>query len=52
VRASELPNPIYEKAAKDVEKLAPRLRDKLKVILRNQIALDPFAGKPLVGELY
>lgn len=38
-------------AQKDVEKLTPKLREKLKSILRNQVAVAPHSGKPLVGEL-
>jgi mRNA-degrading endonuclease RelE of RelBE toxin-antitoxin system len=40
-----------KQAQKDVQKLTPKLRDKLKDILRHRIAVDPYAGKPLVGEL-
>ncbi|GAB6059045.1 type II toxin-antitoxin system RelE family toxin [Desulfonatronum parangueonense] len=39
------------KAAKDIEKLTPKLRDKLKDILRNRLAVDPYSGKALVGNL-
>ncbi len=38
-------------AEKDIWKLTPKLREKLKGILRMQIAVDPYAGKALVGEL-
>ncbi len=38
-------------AAKDVKKLSPRLQAKLKDILRNRLAHDPYCGKPLTGEL-
>ena len=38
-------------AQKDIQKLTPKLREKLKTILRQQIAVNPHAGKPLVGEL-
>jgi len=38
-------------AEKDVRKLTPKLREKLKDILRNRIAVDPYAGKPLSGDL-
>ncbi|MCK5802402.1 MAG: type II toxin-antitoxin system mRNA interferase toxin, RelE/StbE family [Lentisphaeria bacterium] len=38
-------------ASKDVKKLAPKLREKLKGILRNRLAVDPYSGKALVGEL-
>ncbi len=47
---------IYEirfsrQAEKDIRKLTPKLRNKLKEILRNRIAVDPYAGKALVGDL-
>jgi len=38
-------------ARKDVEKLSPKLQQKLKDILRNRVAIDPYGGKPLTGEL-
>jgi len=40
-----------KQAQKDVQKLTPKLREKLKAILRYQIAVNPYVGKPLVGEL-
>jgi Txe/YoeB family toxin of toxin-antitoxin system len=40
-----------KKAAKDVEKLSPHHKKKLKEILVNKIAKDPFTGKKLVGTL-
>jgi Txe/YoeB family toxin of toxin-antitoxin system len=40
-----------KQAQKDVEKLTPKLREILKSILRNQVAVAPHSGKPLVGEL-
>ena len=48
--------PVYRirftrQAEKDVRKLSPKLRDKLKQILRNRIAVDPHGGKALVGPL-
>ncbi|WP_372796383.1 type II toxin-antitoxin system YoeB family toxin [Pontiella sp.] len=47
---------IYEirfsrQAQKDIGKLTPKLKKKLKDILRNQIAVDPYSGKALVGDL-
>ena len=42
---------LTKQAAKDVQRLSPKLRQKLKDILRNRIAVDPYGGKPLVGEL-
>ena len=38
-------------AEKDIKKLAPKLVVKLKHILTNVIAIDPFEGKKLVGDL-
>ena len=38
-------------ALKDIERLSPRLKEKLKEIVLNQIAVDPRAGKKLVGDL-
>jgi Txe/YoeB family toxin of toxin-antitoxin system len=38
-------------AEKDVRKLTPKVRDKLKDILRNRLAVDPYSGKQLVGPL-
>lgn len=40
-----------KQAQKDVQRLTPKLRDKLKTILRSQIAANPYVGKPLVGDL-
>jgi len=38
-------------AAKDVAKLPPRLKDKLKILLVQQVAPEPRCGKRLVGDL-
>ena len=38
-------------AQKDIAKLTPKLKTKLKDILRNKISIEPQAGKPLVGDL-
>ncbi len=38
-------------AAKDVVKLPPRLKDKLKIVLQQQVAPNPLCGKKLVGDL-
>jgi mRNA-degrading endonuclease RelE of RelBE toxin-antitoxin system len=38
-------------AVKDVDKLPPRLKEKLKVVLLNQVAPNPRCGKRLVGDL-
>ena len=47
---------VYEvrftrRAEKDVKKLTPQLRRKLREILAEAIARDPFQGKKLVGDL-
>ena len=38
-------------AAKDVVKLTPRQKDKLKIVLQQQVAPNPLCGKRLVGDL-
>ena len=38
-------------AKKDIDKLTPKLRQKLQEILRNKIAETPYAGKALTGDL-
>ena len=40
-----------KEAAKDVAKLPPRLKDKLKIVLMRQVAPNPQCGKKLVGDL-
>jgi len=40
-----------KEAVKDIDKLPPRLKDKLKIILRQQVAPNPRCGKRLVGDL-
>ena len=40
-----------KEAVKDVGKLSPRLKEKLKIILREQVAPNPLCGKRLVGDL-
>ena len=40
-----------KQARKDVEKLSPKLRAKLRDILVEVLAEEPYAGKRLVGEL-
>ena len=40
-----------KEALKDIKRLSPRLKEKLKEIVLNQIAVDPRAGKKLVGDL-
>jgi len=38
-------------AVKDVAKLPPRMKNKLKIILQQQVAPNPQVGKRLVGDL-
>ena len=38
-------------ALKDIKRLSPRLKEKFKEIILNQIAVDPRAGKKLIGDL-
>ncbi len=40
-----------KEAVKDVDKLSPRQKEKLKVVLREQVAPNPRCGKRLVGDL-
>ena len=40
-----------KEAVKDVAKLPPRLKDKLMVVLRQQVVPNPRCGKRLVGDL-
>lgn len=40
-----------KQAQKDVAKLTPKLKNKLKDILRNKISVSPETGKPLIGDL-
>ncbi len=40
-----------KRAQKDIEKLSPKLKSKLKDILRFKIAVEPETGKPLKGLL-
>ena len=42
---------LTKEARKDVQKLSPRMKKKLKDILTNKIALEPYTGKKLVGQL-
>ena len=48
--------PLYEiritrRAEKDIQTLTPKLREKLRDILTEVIARNPFEGKKLVGDL-
>lgn len=38
-------------AVKDVDRLTPKLKDKLKEILLNGVAINPHSGKKLIGDL-
>ena len=40
-----------QQAHKYIKKLTPKLREKAKDIIRNRIAVDPYSGKHLVGNL-
>jgi len=42
---------LTKEARKDVQKLSSRMKKKLKDILKNKIALEPYTGKKLVGQL-
>ncbi len=40
-----------KEAKKDVDKLTPKLKRKLKQIIQEKISLNPYEGKKLVGDL-
>jgi len=42
---------ITRRAKKDVDTLTPKLKKKLRDILINRIAVNPFDGKKLAGDL-
>jgi mRNA interferase RelE/StbE len=42
---------ISRRAEKDIDKLSPKLKDKLYDILTEVIANDPYEGKKLFGDL-
>ena len=42
---------LTKQAQKDIAKLTPKLKAKLKDILRHKIAVAPETGKPLIGNL-
>jgi mRNA interferase RelE/StbE len=42
---------ITRQAEKDIAKLSPKLKLKLQDILTQEIAIDPYQGKKLLGEL-
>ncbi len=41
-----------KQAKKDVDSLTPKLKSKLYDIVTNKLAIDPFEGKRLLGDLY
>jgi len=42
---------ITRQARKDIEKLDSKLKEKLRVILQEVIAVNPYDGKKLIGDL-
>lgn len=42
---------ITKTAMKDIDKLTPKLKNKLKDILENVLSDDPYQGKKLLGDL-
>ena len=44
-------NRLTKEALKDLKKHSPLLKIKLKEILQNRVAIDPYSGKKLVGDL-
>lgn len=42
---------LTKQAQKDIAKLTPKLKNKLKDILRHKIAVSPYSGKALIGGL-
>ncbi|MCA6501398.1 MAG: type II toxin-antitoxin system RelE family toxin [Pseudanabaena sp.] len=47
---------VYEvrftkEAKKDIAKLSPKLRQKLKTIIQDTISISPYDGKRLIGDL-
>lgn len=42
---------LTREAVKDLAKLTPALKKKLKEILVNRISVEPYSGKKLVGDL-
>ncbi len=42
---------LTKQAQKDIAKLTPKLKNKLKDILRHKISIAPHSGKPLLGDL-
>ncbi|OIP96415.1 toxin of toxin-antitoxin system [Candidatus Wirthbacteria bacterium CG2_30_54_11] len=42
---------VTRTAIKDIDKLPPKLKQKLRAILLEVIASDPYGGKKLIGDL-
>ncbi|MCK5198278.1 MAG: type II toxin-antitoxin system mRNA interferase toxin, RelE/StbE family [Spirochaetales bacterium] len=42
---------ITNQALKDIKKLNPKLKEKLKAILVELLSKNPYLGKPLLGDL-
>lgn len=42
---------LTKEAIKDIKKLTPKLQTKLKNIIKKKIALEPYSGKKLIGDL-
>lgn len=40
-----------KEAVKDIKRLTPKLKDKLKSILEKRIVPEPYLGKKLIGDL-
>ncbi|MCZ8040620.1 MAG: type II toxin-antitoxin system mRNA interferase toxin, RelE/StbE family [Microcystis sp. LE17-20A] len=40
-----------KEAKKDVDKLTPKLKKKLKSIIQDTLSISPYSGKKLVGDL-
>lgn len=40
-----------KEAKKDIAKLTPKLKQKLKTIIQDTVSINPYAGKKLVGDL-
>jgi len=51
VNGSDYQIEFTKQAQKDIAKLTPKLKNKLKDILRSKIAVSPETGNPLIGDL-
>ncbi len=40
-----------KEAVKDIKRMSPKLKNKLKEIILNKIAVEPYSGKKLIGDL-